>query len=327
VTRAIHKPPTVLAGYDPVLLGTGCCILAAVVYSAANICLRRIAGTAPPAWAGCIKELVAVVVVTPWLISRLWRGLPSLPSGKPLAALILAGGAVQLLGNFGLIWCLGTIGISVTIPIASGVSLAGSALLGWLFLGERVSRRSMVAISLLIAAIVLLKLGADQEHRLSKISPAIISMAIGVVILAGVSFAMLTVAIRSTAAAATPPQGTAFVVTGVGVVILGPISLWQLGPAKLLATEPGNLSFMLLAGLFNFAGFLAITKGLHLTNVVHANVLSASQVAMAALAGILLFAEQPNPQLILGVVLTIVGMTLIDRPTNDEEAATDLGPP
>ena len=102
-----------------------------------------------------------------------------------------------------------------------------------------------------------------------------------------------------------------------GVISLGPLSLWQLGIEGWGQTPPGDFVIMLLAGGFNLIAFLAISKGLQLTTIVHANVLNASQVAMAAVAGLLLFAEQPSPQLVLGICLTIVGMMLIDRPTSE----------
>lgn len=50
-----------------------------------------------------------------------------------------------------------------------------------------------------------------------------------------------------------------------------------------------------------------------MTTIVHANVLNASQVAMAAVAGLLFFAEEPSAHLILGICLTIAGTLLIDR--------------
>jgi drug/metabolite transporter (DMT)-like permease len=320
VTRAIEKPSPTLTGCDPVVLSTAYCALAAIGYTAANVCLRILAGDAHLVWVSCVKELVTVVVVGPWVISRIWRGMPSLPPARSLLALAAAGFAVQMAGNLGLIWALGAVGLSVTIPVALGVSLSGSALLARIFLGEPVTRRCAVAIALLIASIVLLKAGADQGTQLAAAGPWIVGTGVAVAILAGLSYATLTVVIRSTAAVAAPPQGVVFVVTGVGVVTLGPMSLWQLGPTGLLATPPATLTLMLLAGGLNLIAFLAITKGLHLTTIVHANVISASQVAMAAIAGILLFGEEMNLRLVLGVMLTIAGMTLIQRPTNGEKA-------
>ena len=58
--------------------------------------------------------------------------------------------------------------------------------------------------------------------------------------------------------------------------------------------------------------------------MVHANVVNASQVAMAAVAGMALFREPPNPWVLLGVGLTIVGHLWIDRPA---EAVDEIPPP
>ena len=319
VTRALQKSPPTLTACDPLLASTAYCALAAVGYTAANVCLRILAGDAPVIWVSCVKELVTVAVMGPWVLSRTWRGLPALPPARSLVALVAAGFAVQMAGNLGVIWAFGVIGLSVTIPVALGVSLAGSALLGRIFLGEPVTRRCAVAIGLLIASIVLLKIGADRGTQLLAAGPWKVGLGVSVAVLAGLSYASLTAVIRSTAAVAAPPQGIIFVVTGVGVVTLGPMSLGQLGPAGLLATPPATLTLMLLAGGLNLIAFMAITKGLHLTTIVHANVISASQVAMAAIAGIFLFGEEANLQLVLGVILTVAGMALIERPANGEE--------
>jgi multidrug transporter EmrE-like cation transporter len=51
-----------------------------------------------------------------------------------------------------------------------------------------------------------------------------------------------------------------------------------------------------------------------MTSIVHANVVSASQAAMAALAGLWFFQETSSPSLVAGLCLTVAGMALIDRP-------------
>ncbi len=318
VTQVLPKRPSTLRATDPAIVGTACCIFSAVGYTAANICLRVLADSAPLALSICVKELVTVVFIAPWVLWRIWRGLPSLPPPKSLLNLTVAAVLVQILGNLGLLWSFSVVGLSIAMPVALAVSLATSAVLGWLLLGERVSRRSVLALAILVASIIFLNLGADQAPRLVAVSPLTSSLGVAAAILAGLSYASLTVAIRSTAAVSAPPQGIVFAVTTVGVITLGPLSLWQLGPTGLLATPPSQVSIMLVAGLLNLVAFLAITKGLHLTTVVHANVLSASQVAMAAIAGVVLFDEPSTRSIVLGVILTIVGMTLIDRPAAEE---------
>ncbi len=78
---------------------------------------------------------------------------------------------------------------------------------------------------------------------------------------------------------------------------------------------------MAVAGVCNLVGFVALNKGLQLTTLVRANTLNASQVAMAALAGVLLFQESPSVWLLAGVSLTIVGIFFMDAPSASQ--ATD----
>jgi drug/metabolite transporter (DMT)-like permease len=222
--------------------------------------------------------------------------------------------------------------------------LTASALLGLGFLGERVSRRSILAIGLLLAALVLLgaatcatgpagvagggaerlagaelaggSLKLDPSHSLS--GPMLLALGIAAPCLAGAIYAVLTTTIRHAVTSAVPIGTIVFITTLMGVLSLGPLSAYRLGARQLLATPPEQIAWMAAAGTLNLIAFLAITKGLHLTTVVHANVLNASQVAIAAVAGTLLFAEPLTPWLLAGVALTILGVVLIDPPEQSD---------
>ena len=70
---------------------------------------------------------------------------------------------------------------------------------------------------------------------------------------------------------------------------------------------------MILAGLANALAFFALAKSLQLIEVVHVNALNASQVAMAAVAGVVLFNESLTTPLVVGVLLTGFGLLLMRR--------------
>lgn len=324
VTRALEEPPVSLGTPDSRVIGTACCLFAAVSYTMANICLRSLADTAPAVWTICVRELVGVLAVTPWFLWGLRRGVRCLPDSRSLRPLIVSAAAAELVGNVGLQWAFQVIGLSVAMPVAIGVSLAVSAVLGWLVLGERVTRRSTLAVGMLVVAIVILKLGADQGPQLTEAGILRGLLAIAVSVAGGCSFAWLSVAMRQAAVTGTPLPGIALVVTGTGVLLLGPLSLWQYGPAGLVAVPLREMSLMLLTGALNLAAFLAIAKGLHLTTIVHANLVSASQVAMAAVAGMVLFGEASNRWIVLGIVLTLVSMIQVERPAANEEPLTGV---
>jgi drug/metabolite transporter (DMT)-like permease len=253
------------------------------------------------------------------------------PPLKILFILLLAGLVDQLLGNLAWQWSVGIVGLAVTVPAAFGVMIIGSAIFGRFILGERVTPRSMGAIGLLLFSLILLSLGAESAGEvMAKSSHAsiadpvpasaslLVAEAVVVAGVAGAAFALLSIAIRHTMNAATQQSTLMFIITGIGVITLGPISIHRQGLDGLLSTSGEQLAWMVAAGFFNLLGFMGYTKGLHLTTVVHANVLSASQVAMAAVAGILVFQESPNLWLLLGVALTLTGIFLIDRPVDEE---------
>jgi drug/metabolite transporter (DMT)-like permease len=334
------------------VVGIAYCVASAVFYTAANICLRQLTTLeVDPAWVICIKETVTVGVIGPWLAFQAFRGRPVMPPPRALAALVLTGLAIQLAGNLPMQWSFGVVGIAIALPAVFGVMLTASAVMGWVLLKEAVSSRSMAAIGFLVCSIVLLSAGVATEGAVdyrpgveaadvapspaggdAPIEPAgdvpvvprqlsllWVILGVGASCLAGALFALLTITIRFTATARVPVTSIVFVITGMGVLSLGSLSLGRLGPDHLMATRPEQLAWMVAAGVCNLIAFLAITKGLQMTTVVHANVLNASQVAMGAMAGVLLFHESLNVWSTLGIVLTIVGVVLFRQPEAEQE--------
>jgi drug/metabolite transporter (DMT)-like permease len=275
-------------------------------------------------WVTCVKEIVTVAVIGPFLLVQAFRGRRLILAPPVILSLVATGLGVQLLGNLSIQWAYGVVGIAITISAIFGVMLTASAMMGVVFLGERVSARSTAAIGLLIGAIALLSLGAEEvSQAISGVEDTAAGslktlLGVGAACLGGGMFAVLSIVVRRTASAGVPVTTIVFVVTGMGVVSMGSMSLWRLGWSRLAATPLEQLVWMLAAGTFNLIAFLAITKGLQFTTVVRANVLNASQVALGAIAGIIMFQEPLTRWLIVGVALTVVGMLLIDLPEEAE---------
>jgi drug/metabolite transporter, DME family len=300
-----------------VVAGTACCAVSAVGYTASNACMRQLHElNVDPMWAVCNKEVVTVAVVGPWIIWQILRGRTMRVPLSTLAVLAVVGLAVQMGANLGLQWAFGVVGLAVAIPAVFSALITGSGLLGWALLGERVSARSIRAIGLLLVSLVLLGIAAHFAGKevADGGGPLWFTLGVGAACAAGTIFAILTITIRSNVTRATPMSAVVFITTLMGVITLGPLSAWRLGADRLLATTPEQAAWMLAAGTLNLIAFLAIAKGLQLTTVVHANVLNASQVAMAAVAGLLFFSEPLTVWLALGTLLTIIGVATIDRP-------------
>jgi DME family drug/metabolite transporter len=307
-------------GLSPVVLGTACCIGAAVGYTASNICLRILTVRQDPAWILCVKESVAVVLVGPWLLVQAARRQRVLPGKRTLAGLMAIGLATHLGGSLPWIWALGVVGLAITVPASLGVNLVVAAAFGWLMLRERVSVQSGLAIAVVIVSVLLLSAGAGQVNDSILTTapvatgPFWIGLAILVSCLAGIIWAALTVAIRRSVTRGASIWLVAFIVPAMGASSLALVSLWRHGFSGLLATPADDFALMLICGLFNLVAYLAIIKGLQMTSVVHVNVLTASEAAMAAVAGLLFFQEASSPSLVAGVCLTVAGMALMDRP-------------
>ena len=281
-----------------------------------------------PMWVVCNKELVSVAVVGPWLVWRMWHRQPIFPSYRMLALLVAVGISVQLGANLLLQWSLGVVGMAVAIPAIFGVMLTTSAAMGQCFLGERVSRRSMAAIGLLLIALATLGIatyagrGSNASATSEVLGSWTLLLGIAAPCFAGAIYAVLSITISHAGNHETPIPTIVFFVTVMAVVMLGPMSFLRAGSFEILwDTSAVQYAWMLAAGTLNLIAFLAISKGLKLTTVVHVNMLNASQVAMASAAGIFFFDEAWTNWMTLGVVLTIVGIVLIGQPDDEEHEA------
>ena len=275
-----------------------------------------------PFWAVFNRELVTTVIVAPWLVCQAIRGRPTLPSGRTLWRILLIGLLIEAVGNVCVQWALGVVGLAVTVPVLVGAMITGGAVLGRLWLGERVSFRAWGAIAVLLIALVLLGIGAEAAGPsiaaadMISAGPLLLLLGVAAAGLAGSVFALLNITIRHSVTRTTLPTAVAFLVPLMGVISLGPLSVGRLGLEPLWTTSPGQYALMAAAGLFNLVAFLSLIHGLQRTTVVHANVVTASQVAMAACAGMILFHEPPNVFLLFGICLTIGGILSFDRPAD-----------
>lgn len=289
---------------------------ASCLYTAASICQRRLVAC-DALWAACVKAVPTLLVaaVGVWLLHRRGRVWPS---RRVLGILVATGLLVQFGGNGAFQWSLGVVGLAPAVPLCFGALIVGGALLGRLYLGEAVTVRSGLAMILLLAAIGLLAAGSKQA---TAITPPPSGMSAGLWSLAGVAaalgsglaYAVQGAVIRQVAGRAAPVMLVLLVLSGTGVASLGAISLWRLGPEGILRTSHGLWAWLGLQGLFNAGAFYALSKSLQWVPMVQVNVLNASQIALAALAGVIFFGEQVTAYLACGVALTIVGLLLVDR--------------
>lgn len=302
----------------PTTVGALCCIIAALAYGAVNVCLRMLTVRCDRSLILLSRETMAAVCMGAWFLYWVRREGFSPPGWRPVAGLVVVGVLTQLAASLPLLWAMAVVGLAVSITLSLGTSLITSAVLGRFLLGERVSGQSLSAISLLILAVVLLTFGAEGAGAVPTsdggFGPLVIAVAAAASVGAGIVYGLLNVAVRHSVTGGMTGGFVAMVVPVVGVACLAPVSLWRLGPAGILATPPEDALILLAVGLLNVIAWFAVVRGLERTSVLHANVLTASQVALAALAGVFFFGEAVTLSLVVGIVMTIAGMVAIDRP-------------
>jgi len=311
-----------------VVLGTICGLASAVLYTAANGFLRALTDC-DPVWVSAVKTVPTALLMIPWMIHMHLRGERAVPPAKVLAVIALGGFVGQVCGNIPFQWALGIIGVALTVPLNLGGMIVFGAILGRIFLREPVTPRSAVAMLVLLVAVFVLFLGAENAHEAMRGAlptrgaagggegemPQILELIGGVsaACLCGMAYAVLNVINRYYVTRGHSLPATLCTVSLVGLVSLGSLSLARIGLSGMLATTPHDLGLMLLAGVCNAAAFVTLTKSLQLTSIVFVNALNATQATMAALAGVLFFQEPPSRWLLTGVGLTIVGLLLMRK--------------
>jgi len=309
--------------FDPVTVGTFFAVLSAAAYTCSSIFLRLVAVDCDPTWVSCVRAVPVTLVSLVLATDRARRNLPALPPRHMMLSLIAMSLFSQFCGNAAYQWSLGHVGLAVTSPLTFGALIAGSAVLGWLFLHERMTLVSILALAILLCSIALIGSAAGpaaesvgqgtSDKTFQSTPPLIITLAVVAALMAGVAYAALNTTIRRLLTQNSPLSGTLLVIGASGVIGLGLASVLRLGITPLLETEPRQLGYMLTAGVFNAIAFYSISKGLQLIPILRANALTSSQLALTSLAGIFLFGESPSFGLFAGLALMIAGLFLMQR--------------
>ena len=304
---------------SPTAVGTTCCIVAALGYGGVNVCLRALTVRCDRGLILFAKEAMAFACVAMWLALRRRRDDKFVPGWRTVAGLTVVGVLTQMAATLPFLWAMAVVGLAIAVTLSLGCSLVSSAVLGRIFLGERVSGQSLLAIGLLIGAVGFLTFGAEggaaavsaiEEHGRWSVL-----LATAVACLAGTIYGLLNVSIRGSVTGGVSPGFVAVIIPVTGVICLAPTYVGRLVLGNAPTFSGTDILVLLIAGSMNVVAWFAFIQGLKTTRVVHANVLTASQVAMAAIAGVVFFEESASPALLTGVAMTIAGMVSIDRPS------------
>jgi DME family drug/metabolite transporter len=300
------------------LLGIG----SAVSYSLANLALRGLSGRhddlAWSIWVSAIKALPTVILAACLLWRRRRRGLVLYPTAKPIPILIAGAFLMQFGGNLGFQVALGHIGLAITVPFVFAFIICAGVMLGKMFLGDRVSPKTVLSMLIMTASIILLSYAAKLAATVSDEGAAdtttkIVWFGILMAVVSGSSYGINGVVIRKIARDTLPIESILIIYSLTGLICFGTMGPLMLGQARLLQILPDEWTMMFLAGIFNAIAFFCITHALKLLNITLVNVVNASQNAMCAVIAVAVYSEPVSTPLILGIGLSIVGLLALDR--------------
>lgn len=301
------------------LRGTLLGLTSAVLYTCTNACLRYVSHC-DVYWVSCLKAfptmtLAAVILL---LDRRPGRKLPFTP--LMALGLYLTGLLAHVGGNVAFQWGLGIVGLAATVPLTFSLLLIAGALLSKFWLGEAITRQTVIAITLLTGAFICVCLhtrlvATRPVDGVAEFPIATVAWAVAAVCFSGIAYAVLGAVVRRTVTGTASVAAVLFMIGFSGVTSLGGIALGRMGLSGILATTPGDWAMMLTAGTLNAVAFFALTRAMQLVTVSYVNIVNASQVAMAAVAGVVLFHERTTLWLAGGLALTVAGLVTNRRPS------------
>lgn len=285
-----------------------------MLYTVANIGLRGCVSI-DPFLVSAVKAAPTVIFLGPVLVWMWSRGKPLVSDRRMIPRFLLVALIGQFVGNAAFQIALGVIGLAASVPITLGVLIISGAALGRLMLGEPVRTPTVLAIATLIAAVVVLSLPTSGEPIVAAKATSTLPVWVGGLCAAasGASYALFGVVMRKTMNGGVSAPMTMFLSGLVGTVALWSFTLLTSGTGPIATVTADQWTTMAGAGLFNFLAFVSLSYALKALPVVAVNLINASQVAMAATAGVLLFSEPITWPLVYGITLTFAGLLILTR--------------
>ncbi|CAD72731.1 MAG TPA: EamA/RhaT family transporter [Rhodopirellula baltica] len=296
-------------------------IASAVLYTLANISLRN-AISVDPFIVSTFKAAPTVLVLTPYLAAVKASGRPITTSRQWIPMFIPICLIGQVIGNGAFQVALGSIGLAASVPITLGSLLIGSAILGRVLLREPVRTRTLISIATLIIAVIVLSQSRAVEPVEWSSSSADLSEEpvdwlhspiIGALcaVSSGLAYAVFSTTMRFTMKRGMLASMAMWISGVSGTLALAGIVAVRTGWSPIADIPAAMWQSMILAGIFNFTAFVAISTALKVLPVVAVHLINASQVAMASVAGVIVFDEPVTKLLVIGISLTLAGLTIL----------------
>ncbi len=308
-------------------VGGACCLLAAIAYAVADGCVRDLIERLDSYRLLCFKETLSGIIIGSFgipLMIYAWRrqrrvaGSGGYAAGRLIGWTLVGAFFCQVPGNFSLLWAYRQVGMAVAGAVSLGTTILFAAVLGRVFLKERVSLPILTGMAMLITSVVVLSVAHSQGmNSVESMEMGTVSLWQGVLgcamaTLCGLSCAILATIIRYVGNQGAPVWLPAFVVPIFGFPATLPIILWQHGFTwAIFDISAADYGVLTISVLCNVVAFISLCKGIQLTSVVFGNVSGTIRLALVSLVGVFWFHEPGGFLMGTGVVLAILGTVFI----------------
>lgn len=297
--------------------GNAAVLAAAVLWGTVGPVQVLTGSSADPGALGAVRLLIGGTA----LMIPVAHRFPFMPLlRRPVLPWVLLAAVATAVCQATLLEAINRTGAALGTTVSLGFAPCATGVLAWWWLGDRPSRRWLIATATAILGTVLILApgGADA------VDP--VGIACGVI--SGCCYSAYTVAAKIFLAAGLPQLVTVAPTFLLGGLLLTPF-LATASPLTLLA--PPTLLFLAWSGLIGTAAaYAAFTTGLRRTTAGTAATLTLAEPLTAAALGIVVLGEHLTLPALTGCLVLVIGLALVSLPgrreTDPEPLATAILP-
>jgi drug/metabolite transporter (DMT)-like permease len=275
---------------------------------AGNLVLGRgLAETMPPVTLAVGRWLVALMVLLPFVIDRIWQQRILLWRQRWL---------VLLCGAFGIAGYNALAYVALRTVPAANVAFLNSTLplmiplAAFLLGGERVSRRTLLGIAVSFAGVCWIVSRGDAQMLLRlHFEPADL-----LVLLAILNYAVYSVLLRRRAAVLDPLAFLAATMAA-GLLVLVPFWIWELAAGAVIPFDPAAIAAVLYIGLFaSLLAFILWNRCVAMLGAAVTGISFHLVAVFTAILAFLLLGEPVRDFHVAGIILIMAGFALATLP-------------
>ena len=174
--------------------------------------------------------------------------------------------------------------------------------------------------AILVTAVVVLSTGGKEAFAQLKrtleapdSNPYLLALAVGAVIVSGINYGFFGAVIKVVGNRDVSQPAIMTIISVTGFLFLLVISAFNGSWEVERNLEAEHLLQMTLAGICNAIAFVALVSAIKILSVTRYNLVNASQAALGAITGAVIFHEPVSAWMVGGIVLTVVGLMVMKR--------------